>query len=333
MIRALLVAALAPLPFTLSPSSVPSQPTMVVVGAGEASAPRISHYQSGIATTGNVASESKETQLARRFASDLERVAEGVDGVVSYLVVDLTTGERFARHADEPFPTASTIKIGILYELFAQADAGAVHLDTPSPLPPTSRAGGAGILQRLTSPSISLRDHALLMILLSDNTATNVLIDTLGREAINARMRALGASGYRLRRRMMDAEAAARGDENVASASDLVTVMEALRTGKGLRPQSREAAIGILREYGPTAIRAGVPPDVAVAAKPGALDGVRSEIAWVDLKGRPYLVCVMASFLADDGAGEKVITDISRAAHRYFARRARAGVEGRLLPP
>lgn len=276
---------------------------------------------------------SKADELGQRFAIDLERIAGDVDGSVSYLVVDLTTGARTARRADEPFPTASAIKIGILYELFAQADEGRVALDDPTPMPATSRVGGSGILQHLKSPVLSLRDHAMLMILLSDNSSTNVLIDTLGLAPINGRMRRLGATTYQLRRRMMDGEAARRGAENVASAADLVTVMDALRTGKGLGPESRAAALAILKEFGPTSIRAGVPPGVAVAAKPGGLDGVRTEIAWVDLKDRPYLLCVMTSFLADDAAGGKAITDISRAAYGYFSRLSRAGVEGRLLSP
>jgi beta-lactamase class A len=276
---------------------------------------------------------SKADELGGHFARRLDRIAGDVDGSVSYLVVDLTTGARTARRADEPFPTASAIKIGILYELFVQADEGRVALDDPKPMPEASRVGGSGILQRLKSPVLSLRDHAMLMILLSDNSSTNVLIDTLGLAPINARVRQLGATTYQLRRRMMDGAAAVRGDENVASASDLVVVMDALRTGKGLKPESREAALAILKEFGPTSIRAGVPSGVAVAAKPGGLDGVRTEIAWVDLKGRPYLLCVMTSFLDDDGAGGKAITDISRAAFSYFSRLSRAGVEGRLLEP
>lgn len=307
--------------------------------ATDASERRPSHIGGGPAAVGEAESPSpptaspKHVELATRFSIELERIASAVDGSVAYLVVDVTTGQRFGRRDDEPFPTASTIKIGILYELFAQADAGRVALDQPRPLPPESRVGGAGILQRLTSPALSLRDHALLMILLSDNTATNVLIDTLGADAVNARMQAIGATGFRLRRRMMDAAAAARGDENVATPRDLVTAMDALRAGRGLRPDSREAALRILREPGPTALRAGVPADVPVASKPGALDGVRSEVAFIDLKGRPYLMCVMTSFLADDAAGDRVITELSRLSHAYFARLATAGVEGRLMRP
>ncbi|WP_396626196.1 serine hydrolase [Luteitalea sp.] len=304
-------------------------PSPAVAGASEARAPRISNFELQIAPA---APDAKRAELAERFTRELQRIAEGVDGSISYLIVDLTTGERFARRADEPFPTASAIKIGILHELFVQADAGRVRLDEPRPLPPAARVGGSGILQRLSSPHLSLRDHAMLMILLSDNSSTNVLIDALGMETITAHMHALGAKGYRLRRRMMDGAAAARGDENVASASDLVVVMDALRTGRGLTPASRDEAIRILREYGPTAIRAGVPADVPVAAKPGGLDGVRTEVAWVEVKGRPYLLCVMTSFLATDADGDRAITDLSRTAYRYFSRLGNAGVEGRLLP-
>lgn len=271
--------------------------------------------------------------MRERFDRALAALAASVDGSFAYLVVDLETGHRIAHRADEPFPTASTIKIGILYELFRQADEGRVVLDQPTPVPEASRAGGAGILQELRSPVISLRDHALLMILLSDNTATNALIDTLGREAIAQRARSLGARSYQLRRRMMDGAAAARGEENVASATDLLAVMDALRTGRGLTPESRDAATAILRRPGLTAIRAGVPAGVPVAAKPGGLDGVRAEVAWVDLRGRPYLLAVMGSFLADEAAAERTITEMSRTTYQYFSRLARAGVEGRLLPP
>jgi beta-lactamase class A len=109
--------------------------------------------------------------------------------------------------------------------------------------------------------------------------------------------------------------------------------MEAIRTGRGLKPASRDEAIRILQEYGATSVRAGVPAGVPVATKPGGLEGVQTEVSWIDLKGRPYLLCVMTSFLADERAGGASITDMSKVAYQYFSRLARAGVEGRLLTP
>lgn len=272
----------------------------------------------------------KAAELADAFGERLTATARGVDGVVSYHVVDLTSGQRFSRKADEPFPTASAIKIGILYELFRQADEGRVQLDVQRTIVEADKVGGAGILQQLGRPALSPRDLAVLMILLSDNTATNVLIDLVGMDAINARMAALGTTTFALQRRMMDVAAAAAGAENLSSAADLVLVMDAIRRGEGLTPASRDAALEILRRPGPTPLRSGVPAGLAVASKPGGLDGVRTEVAFVDLKDRPYMIAVMISFLADETVGDRTITEMSREAYRYFHRLARAGREGRL---
>ena len=118
-----------------------------------------------------------------------------------------------------------------------------------------------------------------------------------------------------------------RLDEDTALRASNLSKMKAGRR----RPT--DEALRILREPGPTSVRAGVPAGVSVAAKPGGLDGVRTEVALVDVKDRPYLICVMTSLLADDAAGDRAIPDLARLSHAYFARLAAAGVEGRLLRP
>lgn len=276
------------------------------------------------------AAPDKAARLAEAFGARLQAIADGVDGVVGYLVLDVTTGQTFGRSADEPFPTASAIKVGILYELLRQADEGRVALDERRPLDAAAKAGGSGVLQHLSAPALSPRDHAVLMMLLSDNTSTNVLIDLLGMDAINARMAALGARTLSLERRMMDAAAVASGRENLASASDLVKVMDALRQGTGLSPASRDEARRILTLPASTALRRGVPSGVTVAAKPGGLPGVRTEVGWVEAEGRPYVLAVMTTFLAQEAEGDRAITEISRAAYQYFARLGAAAREGRL---
>lgn len=159
--------------------------------------------------------------LAARLSETLAGIARGLDGVVGYAAVDLETGRRVAALADTPFPTASSIKIAILYELARQADEGRVDLDEPRPVPASARVGGSGILQHLTVPALTARDLATLMIVLSDNTATNVLIDLVGRDAVNARMQALELPNIRLRRKMMDAAAQRRGEQNTATPGEL----------------------------------------------------------------------------------------------------------------
>ena len=100
-----------------------------------------------------------------------------------------------ARLEDRQFPTASTIKLAILYELLKQADEGRVALDAATPIDRT-RAVPGGLLYELTTPSLSPRDLAVAMILQSDNTATNVLIDRVGMAAVNRSDGQLGPGQY-----------------------------------------------------------------------------------------------------------------------------------------
>jgi beta-lactamase class A len=109
------------------------------------------------------------------------------DGHVAFLARNLGSLDEIAHESRRVMPTASTIKLLVLAELFRQADAGQVRLDDPLPLTAEDRRGGSGILKDL-SPDVLLShdDHATLMIALSDNTSTAALVRVLGRERILA---------------------------------------------------------------------------------------------------------------------------------------------------
>lgn len=291
--------------------------------------PAVAHAQSTPQATETPSGKAHE--LHARVDRELTRIADAVDGVVGYAIEDLTGGERFERQSDRPFPTASTIKIAILYELVKQADEGRVSLDEPKPVDASHRVAGSGLLFQLSSPVLSLRDCAILMMMISDNTATNVVIDAVGRDAVNARMKALGLHATSLRRRMMDSDAARRGEENVASPRDLVRLLQAFDRGQGLSASAKSAAFDIMTKPLSSALRAAIPAGTRVASKPGGLDGVAVDAGIVYLKGRPFALAVMTTFLADSVTGQGAITEITRAAFGYFDRLSRAGVEGRLL--
>lgn len=272
-----------------------------------------------------------QQDLRRGLERKLQAIVDGLDGVVGYAALDLSSGEEFGRLERQPFPTASTIKLAILYELFRQAGEGRLAIDTPAPLDRAHVVGGAGVLKSLGTPALSLRDHATLMIVLSDNTATNVLIDRLGLAAVTARMEALGAGSLKLRRRMMDAAAAARGEENVAAPRDIVRVLRALHTGEGLSPSAAAGAIEILEAGTAGWLRNGVPPGVDVLNKLGTLEGVRVDAAIVRARQRPYALAVMTTFLKDEAEGERAIADVSRAFFDYFSRLGAGSEYGRQL--
>ena len=220
---------------------------------------------------------AKHAELREKTRAELEAVAARLNGVMGYVVVDLTSGERFERMADEVFPLASTIKLAILYELFKQADEGRLKLDDVRALERGHVVGGSGILTELTAPAMPLRDYAILMVVVSDNTATNLLIDVVGMENVTRRMAGLGMKSLQLRRKMIDMAAARRGDENVGSPDDLARLLMAIHRSEGLTKASSEAILAILRKPKPSALRDGVPGSVPVANKTGTLEGVAAD--------------------------------------------------------
>jgi beta-lactamase class A len=296
--------------------------TLVRLLALIAALPAVAGAQSG-------AVGALQDDLKSVLVRTVDASASRLDGVVGWIVTDLTTKEVVtARNERQPFPTASTIKLSILYELLKQAESGRIALDARVPLDRANVVSGSGVLQHLTTPALSLRDHAALMIILSDNTATNVVIDAVGMNRVTERMAALGLSDIRLRRKMMDAAAVARGDENVASPASLAAVAERLWRGDGLSTESRMTAHRILRQVGGQ-IRNAVPGSVPVLLKTGSLAGVRAEVAVVDVPGRAFSIAVMTTYLARDEDGNRLIGDIASAAWSYFDRLAKGGVHGR----
>jgi beta-lactamase class A len=251
-------------------------------------------------------------ELKTKFERRVQEIASRVDGVVGYVFVDLTSGERITRLERETFPTASTIKLAIVYELYKQAAEGTIRLDEAITLDRGKAVGGSGVLVELGTPTLSIRDYAALMVTLSDNTATNILIDRLGMQQITGRMQGLGLKATKLRRHMMDTAAARRGDENVSTPEDLAGLLQAMPAD----------GIELLKKPKESRLRKGLPPGVSTADKPGELDGVRVDAGIVYAKNRPFVMCVMTTFLKDEAEGERAISEMSRTAYEYFSRLA-----------
>jgi len=164
--------------------------------------------------------DPRTAELRGKLQRDLEKTTADFDGVMGIAVKDLTSGETFFVNADTVFPQASSIKIPILLELLRQAQAGpeasGLKLDERVELKRALMTGGSGVLLRFGdgTSALSLRDLATLMIVLSDNTATNILIDRVGMDNVNGLLRELGLKETKLQRRMMDVEAGRASREN-----------------------------------------------------------------------------------------------------------------------
>ena len=282
------------------------------------------------ALSANPAPPVEET-LFEKLRAGLAGVDARLDGVLGVVVKDLTTGRTIEIRGDVVFPQASSIKLALVYELYQQAAASKIDLHALRSLPRV-RAAGSGVLLLLSDKvQLTVRDLAVLMMALSDNAATNILIDEIGFAAVNARMDALGLPKTRLRRRMIDLAAARRGEENVSTPREMAHLIEAIRKGDGLSPVLAEdlrAVVGVPKSTG---FRDPLPGGLTILDKPGSLEGVRTATGLVDLKHRPYALAIMTTALRHDPDGENAIRDISRLVYETFDRLDRASPEGRLL--
>lgn len=218
---------------------------------------------------------------------------------------NLTTGEELLLSADEVFPTASVIKLPILVELMRQATGGRVSLDDRVELLSGDRRGGSGILKAFDAGlRPTLRDVATLMIVLSDNTATNLVIDSVGDVgAVNAAMDELGLSSIRLHNRV-DFEVI--GDDvhrlDESSPRDMRTLVQGFAKRAIFAPQICEVVENVLaaQQYldqvprylrvSPYAAELGMNSPVTVANKTGFFPGTRADAGIVRFHGVPSWV-------------------------------------------
>jgi beta-lactamase class A len=280
-------------------------------------------------------SQEKEKVLWQKLEATVSEVDCNLDGVLAVAILDLSTGQEYLLRADEVLPTASSIKIAILAELYRQAQQGKLKLSDLYTLQTADLVGGSGITSVLTPgvTRLTLRDVAGLMISVSDNSATNVIIDRVGMENVNALLDSLGLTHTRLRRKMMDLKAAGEGRENIATPREMMMLLENLYRGKVLNKPMTEDFFNLLSVHKESYIPRELPEDLRVANKPGELEGVRNDSGIVFTGKRPYVISVMTTYLRRERDGGEAIVKISNAAYQMFDRLSRASEYGRVISP
>lgn len=273
--------------------------------------------------------ELQRELLRSKLDKELRRIADSFAGVMGLQFVDLSDDTRSGVNEQMLFPQGSAIKIAVLIELFRQAESRPALLRERQRVTGLTRTGGSGILEHFVEGSSELanEDLAVLMIALSDNTATNLLIDALGMDAVNQTMAALGATHTKLRRKMIDPEASARGDENLSTPREAAELMIRIaRCQLPVSPESCQRIRRILELPKRHPVRRAVPSDIRVAAKPGGIAGVYTIWAIVELPDRPFVLTAMTNYGAGDGS--QAIERAAAAAYDYAFRLARATAYG-----
>jgi beta-lactamase class A len=277
----------------------------------------------------------KQQVLWQKLQEELRAVDQGLDGVMGLAVKDLTSGETFFIHGDEIMPQASSIKIAVLADLYLQAQQGKLKLTDEYVVRSADLVTGSDIMLGLTPgvTRLTLRDLATMMVAVSDNSATNVLIGRVGMENVNAMLDSLGLHATRLRRQMMDLKAASEGRENVSTPREMMTLLETIYRGKLLNKEMTADFIKMLSTHKESSLLQGLPDDAVAASKPGELEAVRNDSGIVLVKNRPYLLCVMTTYLKDEKAGSAAIRKIAALTYSYFDRVSRASEYGRVVSP
>ncbi len=276
----------------------------------------------------------QRAQLTMKFRGQLADIARTTEGVLGVSVIDLRSGERFGINDTLRFPQGSAIKIPLLVELYHQADAGKLSLEEKVSLTRTDQVGGTGVAQFFAAgqSQLSLHDLAVLMIVLSDNAATNVLIEKVGMANVNALTASLGLGDIKLQRLMIRPRESAVGNENIATPAQAAQLMRRIHTCELplARPRCEELR-RILEIPKPGAFPASVPTSVRVAWKPGTVEGVETSWGLFDLPGNPYVVTAMVNY-SDEAPGQAALKAVADAAYEYFRRIARTSPFGVRVP-
>lgn len=259
---------------------------------------------------GMMASLRLEAQPARPdLRAQLQKIIETYKGHVALAAKNFDSGEEIEIQATEKVQTASTIKFPILVEVFYQVKEGRLNWEDLILVGRDNKVQGSGILQDLSSDLIlSLKDAVTLMIVLSDNTATNLVIDKVGLDAVNTRMKKLGLENTRLFKKVFlpperPSEEQKKFGLGVTTAAEMLRLLEMLYRGELVDRASSEAMIAILkkqrdRDQIPRFISfnepAGTSNGVTVANKTGALDRVRNDVGVVFAKNATFAFSLFA---------------------------------------
>jgi beta-lactamase class A len=250
----------------------------------------------------------------------LDSLAAAHHGVVGYAVRNLDTGERLSRLGDDPFPTASLIKVPVLVALYDRVAKGELALETPIRIAKVDKVPGSGQLRFFHDDhEVTVGDAARLMITISDNTATNVLLDKVPMRKVWDKMEALGLARTKVHSKTFQrftsiaVDSSAKYGLGVTTPNEMATLFALLAAGKAVSPSADSAMLDILAHNEDETKLQRFVSGVRSPHKTGDVDQSRTECALFELQSR-VVACVLTKENTDTRYG------IENEAHLTMAR-------------
>jgi D-alanyl-D-alanine carboxypeptidase (penicillin-binding protein 5/6) len=264
--------------------------------------------------------------------SQIHALIDVHDGTVAVAIKNLKTGEAFLHNADSPMPTASLIKFPVMVEAYRQAEAGKVDLQQMITLEESDKVPGSGILTPHFSAGtqISLRDAIRLMIVYSDNTATNLVLDRIGLQSVADAMERLEMPHTKIHAKVFRRDTSIFPERSrefglgSTTAAETIRLYELLHKGQLGTEDSTAKMLGDLRACDDkTKLAALLPAGTKIAHKGGAVSNIRCDAGIIEGPETAFAICVLTSdnkdqSWRDDNAAHVLIAKIARAAFDHF---------------
>ena len=269
---------------------------------------------------------------AASLADAIDPMIQSHRGEVSVAIKNLKTGETYENHGDRVMPTASLIKVAVMIEAYRQAEAGMLDLSERIELVSDSKVPGSGILTKHISSGtrITLGDAIRLMIVFSDNTATNLVIQKVGLRDVNSTMEDLGCSNTKLHSLVFRRETSIFPDRSrlyglgSTTANEMVSIFERIQRGEIVSAKACESMLDHLSACDDrTMLARTFSKETKIAHKSGAVSKSRTDAGLFRTNHGTIAICVLTTnnqdrSWNDDNASHVLCGAIARAAMSHF---------------